>query len=87
MYNLSEYMSWIYELDPARFFSALGLAWWAAFKKTKVKLNLLTDIDMIIMVEKGIQGGHAICRFVQGTTNIWKIMIKTKNHYIQNIGI
>ena len=47
----------IYELDPAKFLSAPGLAWQAALKKTKVKLDLLTDIDMLIMVEKGIRGG------------------------------
>ena len=35
----------IYELDPAKFLSAPGLAWQAALKKTKVKLHLLTDID------------------------------------------
>ena len=46
----------IYELDPAKFLSAPGLAWQAAFKKTKVKLDVLTDIDMLLMVEKGIRG-------------------------------
>ena len=35
----------IYELDPARFSTAPGLSWQAALKKTKVKLDLLTDID------------------------------------------
>ena len=44
----------IYKLDPANFFSAFGLAWQAALKKTKVKLDLLTDINMLLMVEKGI---------------------------------
>ena len=44
----------IYELDPAKFLSAPGLAWQAALKKTKVKLDLLTDIDMLLTVEKGI---------------------------------
>ena len=34
-------------------FSAPGLAWQAASKKTKVKLDLLTDINMLLMVEKG----------------------------------
>ena len=29
----------IYELDPAKFLSAAGLAWQAALEKTKVKLN------------------------------------------------
>ena len=42
----------IYELDPAKFLSAPGLAWQAALKKTKVELALLTDIDMLLMVEK-----------------------------------
>ena len=45
-----------YELDPVRFFSAPGLTWQVASKKTKVKLDLLTDIDMLLMVEKGIRG-------------------------------
>ena len=46
----------IYELDPAKFLSASGLAWQAALKKTKVKLDLLNDIDMLLMVEKVIGG-------------------------------
>ena len=37
----------IYELDPAKLLSAPGLAWQAALKKTKVKLDLLSDIDML----------------------------------------
>ena len=52
----------IYELDPAKFLSAPGLAWQAVLKKTKVKLDLLADINMLLMVEKGIRGGifHSI---------------------------
>ena len=52
----------IYELDPVHFLSAQGLAWQAALKKTKVKLDPLTDIDMLLMVQKGIKGG--ICHFI-----------------------
>ena len=45
----------IYKLYPAKFLSALRLAWQAALKKTKVRLDLLTDIDdMLLIVEKGI---------------------------------
>ena len=36
-------------------FSAPGLAWQAALKKTNVKLDLLTDVDMLLMVKKGIR--------------------------------
>ena len=52
----------ICELDSEKFLSAPGLAWQAALKKTKVILDLLTDIDMLLMVENGIKGGiqHSI---------------------------
>ena len=45
-----------YRLDPAHFFTAAGLAWQAHLKKTGVKLELLTNYDMLLMVEKGIRG-------------------------------
>ena len=45
----------IYELDPIYFVSAPGLAWQACLKKTGVKLELITDYDMILMIEKGIR--------------------------------
>ena len=38
----------IYELDPAKFVSAPGLEWQASLKKTKVELELLMEIDVII---------------------------------------
>ena len=44
----------IYELDPTEFIPAPGLAQQAALKQTGVKLDPLTDIDMLIMVEKCI---------------------------------
>ena len=46
----------IYELDPSHFVSSPGLASEAMLKCTKVKLELLTDIEMVLMVEKGICG-------------------------------
>ena len=47
--------------------SAPGLAWQACLKKTEIKLELLTDIDMLLMVEKGIRGGmcHVIHRYAE----------------------
>ena len=44
-------------LDSVKFLSASGLARQAALKKMEVKLELLTVIDMLLMVEKGIRGG------------------------------
>ena len=60
--NFREMFLKIYELDLIKFISGPGLAQQAALKKTKVKLELLTDIDMLLMVEKGIRGG--ICTAV-----------------------
>ena len=47
----------IYELDPANCLSAPGLAWQECLKKTKVELELLVNIHMLLMVEKKIRGG------------------------------
>ena len=65
----------VYEPDPVHFLSAPGLAWQACLKKTEVKVELLTDVDMLLMVEKGIRGGicHAIYRYA-----------KAKNRYMKN---
>ena len=67
----------IYELDPAHFLSAPGLAWQACLKKTKVELELLTDIDMLLMVEKGIRGG--ICQARHRHTKASKKYTKNYN--------
>ena len=48
-----------YELDPAWYFSAPGLAWDATIKITKVELELLSDLDMLLMIESGIREGIA----------------------------
>ena len=52
----------IYELDPAHFLSAPGLAWQVFLYKTKVELELITDIDMLLMVEKEIKS--RICQSI-----------------------
>ena len=43
----------IYQLDPVHFLSQPGLAWQACFKKARGKLELLTDINMLLMIEEG----------------------------------
>ena len=57
----------IYKLDSAKLLSTPGLAWQATLKKTKVKLDLSTDIDMLLMVEKGMRVGicHSIYRYTK----------------------
>ena len=64
----------ICELDPAHFLSPPGLAWQACLKKKKVELELLTDIDMLLMVEKGTRGGicQAIHRYAKANNKYMK---------------
>ena len=65
----------VYQLDPAHFLSLPGLAWQAYLNKTTVKLELLTDYDMLLMVEEGIRGRicHSIHRYA-----------KANNKYMNN---
>ena len=63
-----------YELDPAHFLSAPGLAWQDCLKNTRVKLELITDNDMLMIVEKGIRGGicNAIYRHAKANNTYMK---------------
>ena len=70
----------IYELDPDRFLTASGLTWQAALKKTKVKLDFLTNIDMLLMTEKSIREGicHVIYRYAKANNKYMKDYDKNK---------
>ena len=46
-----------YDLDPCWYYTAPGLSWDACLKSTGIKLELLTDPNMLHMFEKGIRGG------------------------------
>ena len=75
-----------YELDPAHFLSLPGLAWQACLKKTDVELELLTDYDMVLMIEEGIRGGicHAIQRYAKANNKYKRDFDKNKeSSYIQ----
>ncbi|WAQ95244.1 hypothetical protein MAR_027934, partial [Mya arenaria] len=58
-----------YNLDPAWYYKAPGLAWDAALKLTKVELELLTDPDMLLMIENGIRGGFSTIMTRYGKAN------------------
>ena len=61
--------------------STPGLAWQTALRKTKIKLDLLTDIDMLLMVEKGIRGGicHSVSRLAKANNKYMKDYDKNKD--------
>ncbi|CAG2236577.1 unnamed protein product [Mytilus edulis] len=48
-----------HEIDPCYCYSAPGLTWQCGLKYTEIKLELLTDVDMLQMFEKGIRGGFS----------------------------
>ena len=64
-----------YELDPAHFFTVPGMAWDAMLKMTGIKLELLEDVDMLLMIEKGIRGG---------ISNAFKRYAKANNKFMKN---
>ena len=69
----------IYELDPIYFASAPGLAWQVYLKKAVVKLEFITDYEMLLIIEKEIRGG--IC---QATHRYAKTNDKYMNNYEKN---
>ena len=58
-----------YSLDPAWYYTSPGLSWDALLKHSKVKLELLTDPDMLLMFEKGIRGGISMISNRHGRAN------------------
>ena len=46
-----------YKLDPLHYITSPGLAWDAMLKMTGINLELITDIDMQLFIEKGLRGG------------------------------
>ena len=72
--NFSNKCIKIYELEHPHFLSALRLAWQACLKKTEVELELLTNTDMLLMIEKGIRDGicHAIHRYTKANNKYMK---------------
>ena len=70
----------IYEFDPAQFFTVPGLVCQTALKKPQVKLDLSTDNNMLLMIEKGIRGVicHTIHRYAKANMKYIKDYDKNK---------
>ena len=63
-----------YKLDPAYFLSLPGLAWQACLKHSGIKLELISDIDMLLILEEGIRGGicHSVFRHAKANNKYMK---------------
>ena len=59
----------IYGLDPVYYYTAPGLSWDACLKITGVNLELLSDLNMLLMFEKGIRGGISMISNRYGEAN------------------
>ena len=64
-----------YKLDPLHYITSPGLAWDAMLKMTGINLELITDIDMQLFIEKGLRGGISYIAHRHATAN---------NKYIKN---
>ena len=58
-----------YELDPAWYFSAPGLTWDATLNIIKFQLELLSEPDMLLIIESGIRGGIVTISHRHATAN------------------
>ena len=65
----------IYELDPAYFVSVPGFAWHACLQIIVVNIELITDINMLLILESGMRGG--VCHVMQSYA-------EANNKYLDN---
>ena len=78
----------VYKLDPADFCTTPGLALEACLKLTRVELELLTDIDMVLMFENGMRGGtsQAIQRYASANNKYMpNYNSKVKSTYLMHV--
>ncbi|GFW91110.1 uncharacterized protein TNCV_1759841 [Trichonephila clavipes] len=64
-----------FELDPVHLYTTPSLTWNAVIKTTKITLELLTDINMYLMLESRIRGRMCL---------VWKRYSKANNKYLDN---
>lgn len=50
----------IYKLDSAWYCSTSGLSWYSMLKMTKVGIELLSDSDILHMIQKGTHGDISV---------------------------
>lgn len=51
----------IYKLDPVHYYTSPGLSFDAMLKRTGFFIELITDNEMLLFIERGIRGGISQC--------------------------
>ena len=69
-----------YGLDPCHYFSSPGLSWDAMLKMTGIELELISNINMHLFIEKGMRGGTSYIskRHSKAKINAWSVMTVAK---------
>ena len=75
----------IYKLDPAHFYTSPGLFWQTSLKFTDVRLEFLTDPDMLLMFERGTRGGitQAVHRYTKANNKYMSEYTPGESIYLQ----
>lgn len=73
--NFRETCYKIYKLDVAHHYTSPGFSFDAMLKYTGVKIELITDVDMLLMIERGVRGGISQCS---------KRRVKANNKYMKD---
>lgn len=58
-----------YNLDPCHYVSSPSLSWDAMLLYTKIELDMISDVEIYQMIEKGIRGGLAQCSLRHSKAN------------------
>ena len=76
-----------YKLDPVHFYTSPGLAWKACLKCTGIRLELLTNPDMLLMFDRGIRGGitQAVHKYASANNKYMgdRFHPKSESNYLQ----
>ena len=67
--NFRETCFQYYKLDPAHYYSAPGLSWNVCLKMTGIELELISDVYMYLMIEKGLRGGMSVISHRKSVAN------------------
>ena len=75
----------VYDLDPSNYLTAPGLSWDACLKTSDVRLDLITDQEMLLLIEEGIRGSitQAVTKYSEANNKIMDYDKNKESTYLQ----